>query len=105
MPMILHTIMIYHNNHIRDLDIQTSTFDSVLLKVFAFADDVTVVCRNHQQDIQAIFSEYERLTRLSGLTLNAEKTEILNCSQGAIASSNKVKDYSLHQCYRPSQQI
>ena len=81
---------IYYNEDIRGLDILTSNFDTVLLKAFAFADDVTVVYRDHQQDIQAIFSEYEWLTRLSSLTQNADKTEILNCTQGDLATTNKV---------------
>jgi exonuclease III len=49
-----------------------------LQKVLAYADDITVITAATQESIQAIFSQYEMLTNLSGLTLNAEKTEIIN---------------------------
>ena len=45
--------------------------------VYGFADDVTVVAENNDQCVQAIFSEYETFSRVSGLLLNADKTEIL----------------------------
>ena len=51
--------------------------NSNLPKTYAYADDVNCVTKNNQSCIQQIFKEYERLTKLSGLTLNAEKTEIL----------------------------
>jgi hypothetical protein len=46
--------------------------------VTAYADDITVITKPNQTSIQAIFDQYEKLTKLSGLTLNAEKTEIIN---------------------------
>ena len=51
--------------------------DSELPKVYAYADDVSSVIRNSPGGTQALFNEYERLTRKSGLELNADKTEIL----------------------------
>ena len=50
---------------------------SSLPKSYAYADDVNCVTKNKLSCIQAIFKEYERLTKLSGLTLNADKTEVL----------------------------
>jgi hypothetical protein len=47
------------------------------LKAAAYADDISVICEKDNNSIQNVFYEYERLTRLSGLELNAEKTEIL----------------------------
>ena len=47
------------------------------LKAAAYADDISVICENENNSIQMVFNEYERLTRLSGLELNADKTEIL----------------------------
>jgi hypothetical protein len=44
-------------------------------KVVAYADDVTVVTHNENQSVGAIFTEYNRLTKASGLMLNADKTE------------------------------
>jgi hypothetical protein len=46
-------------------------------KAAAYADDISVICRNSQESIQQVFNEYSRLTKRSGLELNAEKTEIL----------------------------
>jgi hypothetical protein len=46
-------------------------------KACGFADDISIICRDDQESINEIFLEYQRLTNKSGLTLNAEKTEIL----------------------------
>ena len=46
-------------------------------KAAAYADDISVVCNNSQDSIQQVFNEYSRLTKWSGLELNADKTEIL----------------------------
>jgi len=48
------------------------------IKVLAYADDITIITESNQECIQGIFSQYERLTDLSGLELNADKTEILD---------------------------
>jgi exonuclease III len=47
-------------------------------KASGFADDISVACMNDSESVNNIFAEYQRLTNLSGLTLNADKTEILN---------------------------
>ena len=61
--------------------IYSQELNSNLPKVYAYADDVNCVTQNNLISIQKIFDEYARLTKLSGLQLNAEKTEILNlCS-------------------------
>ena len=44
---------------------------------YAFADDVNVLIQNSPEGLQEIFNEYGRLTRASGLELNADKTEIM----------------------------
>ena len=48
-----------------------------LPKSLAYADDLTCIIVNNDSSVQAVFNEYGRLTRLSGLQLNADKTEIL----------------------------
>ena len=53
-----------------------------LHKCSGFADDITIVCKNKKSSVENIFKEYERLTRLSGLELNADKTEILRLGKG-----------------------
>ena len=52
---------IYHNDSLRGLKIATSPTISVIPTVLVWADDVTVVCRNHKHDIDAIFTDYEKL--------------------------------------------
>ena len=64
------------NDRIKGLSIPTDGQESIEIKVLAYADDVAVVCKN--RDLQPIFTEYERLSKISGLELNAEKTEVLN---------------------------
>jgi hypothetical protein len=44
-------------------------------KLVAYADDITVITKNKADCINEIFTEYARLTRASGLRLNADKTE------------------------------
>ena len=64
------------NPEIEGLSIPGGPREILELKVFSYADDVSVVCRNGS--LQPIFSEYERFSRISGLTLNADKTEVFN---------------------------
>ena len=51
------------------------------MKTVAYADDIAVVTANTDEATQEIFREYDRLTTCSGLTLNADKTEIINLSK------------------------
>ena len=46
-------------------------------KAWSYSDEIEIDCQIYFQSIQEVFWEYERLTRKSGLELNAEKTEIL----------------------------
>jgi len=46
-------------------------------KILAYADDVTCIT-DSKRGLREIFKEYERLSRASGLILNADKTEILD---------------------------
>ena len=85
---------------------------SILFKAGAYADDVSVICKNLTKSIQGVFYEYERLTKRSGLELNADKTEILrlNCNDEqkirvkylgntfSITTVNKLKICGLHFC-------
>ena len=63
-------------DQIEGLLVPTSQHELEEIKVLAYADDVTVICPNGV--LQPIFYEYERLSKLSGLVLNADKTEIFN---------------------------
>lgn len=59
-------------------NVNSTLLQAELPKVAAYADDVSCLTQNNQVAVQEIFNEYARLTNLSGLELNADKTEILN---------------------------
>jgi len=44
-------------------------------KIIGYADDVTIITENTNNSVKQIFHEYEKLTKASGLKLNADKTE------------------------------
>ena len=74
------------NANIRGLSIPSDDNDSIEIKVLAYADDVAIICKN--RNLQPIFTEYERLSRRSGLELNADKTEIFNFINSNNVSNN-----------------
>ena len=51
------------------------------VKTLAYADDIAVITKNCDTAAGSVFYEYSRLTKCSGLMLNADKTEILNLSE------------------------
>ena len=57
--------------------LQSVTVNGALPKAYAYADDVNCTIVDSDKSLQCLFKEYERLTSLSGLELNANKTEIL----------------------------
>jgi exonuclease III len=65
------------NKNMNIKQIKIGRRNNISFKAAAYADDISVICENSQECIQQVFNEYERLTKRSGLELNAEKTEIL----------------------------
>ena len=57
--------------------LNSQTLNASFPKTFAYADDVCGIVKDDGRSVQAIFKEYERLTSLSGLELNADKTELM----------------------------
>jgi len=47
------------------------------VKASGYADDIAIICKNDLESIMEVFKEYEKLTIMSGLELNADKTEFL----------------------------
>jgi exonuclease III len=78
---------IENNERIRPLELEVNNNESVRIKSIAYADDITIVCKN-SNGIQFIFDEYEKLSRYSGLILNADKTEIFNFKQNSNTVNN-----------------
>jgi hypothetical protein len=66
------------NKKIEPITFQSKLTHTVVKhKASGYADDIAIVCRNKLGSVQEVFFEYERLTKKSGLELNADKTEIL----------------------------
>jgi hypothetical protein len=66
------------DNEIKIIELQTNISKKyVNYKTGAFADDIGVLCKGEPASVQKVFTQYERLSRRSGLVLNADKTEIL----------------------------
>jgi len=67
-----------------NLNIKTITFKSPINenqtqnKTHGFADDVATTIKNCSKSLNELFKEYEKFTKISGITLNAEKTEIIS---------------------------
>jgi exonuclease III len=72
---------------IKGIDIRNNT-EIIKFKSAAFADDVSVICKNEKNSIQGVFDEYNRLTTRSGLELNADKTEILRLNNADLETFN-----------------
>ena len=67
------------NNLIENISVRK--LNKTLPKAYAYADDVSAVCKNSYEAVRAIFHEYSRMSKLSGLVLNADKTEILRVNK------------------------
>jgi hypothetical protein len=66
------------NENIEGIQLKSKLTNTIgIFKCSGYADDITIICKNTRGSINAIFGEYERLTNISGLELNADKTEIL----------------------------
>jgi hypothetical protein len=102
---------INQNKRIKSIKIKIRGSDEINHKACGFADDISVLCQNDIESIKEIFNEYQRLTNKSGLTLNADKTEILNiaCESGvydiryendniSIESVDKLKICGIYYC-------
>ncbi len=60
--------------------ISSATLQFQWPKVLGYADDITCLVKNNQQSKQAVFTEYEKFSKKSGLILNADKTEMYDFS-------------------------
>ena len=72
---------IEENNDIKA--VRSAALNIEIPKAFAYADDVNLVSQNDRNSVKEIFKEYERLTKASGLMLNADKTEIMRLSKNS----------------------
>jgi hypothetical protein len=83
------------NENIEGINLTSKiTRNATTIKCSGYADDIAIVCKNSLRNVQEIFREYERLTRLSGLELNADKTEILRIG----VNKNSILTISVKYC-------
>ncbi len=81
---------IMHNDHVRQI---TSTkIHFTWPKLISYADDITIITENNTHCVNAIFAEYNKLTKASGLKLNAEKTEKFNITSRNIVGAENVQN-------------
>ena len=84
----------------QDIDpIFSTNLQADLPKALAYADDVSCVIKDNPASIQGVFNEYERLSKLSGLQLNADKTEFLLLDKIAEPENRRITFDYLHQVY------
>ena len=77
------------NKKIKSIALETKITKKVVChKASGYADDISIVCRGDNESVQMVFDEYQRLTDRSGLTLNADKTEILRLDGGDLRNYN-----------------
>ena len=67
------------NQEIESIPIPRSNYSNIKVsgKVAGFADDIGLAVKNNQSTINAIFRDYALFSKLSGIELNIDKTEIL----------------------------
>jgi hypothetical protein len=72
--------------------------DETHTNAFGHADDISNLCNDDPVSIQEIFTEYEKLSKLSNLTLNADKTEIVQFLNNKNTNTNQIarSDYPIH---------
>ena len=59
-------------------DTSISAISDKIPKVLAYADVITCITKPNETNLEKIFRHYDKLTEVSGLKLNADKTEIIS---------------------------
>jgi len=83
------------NPNIKPVPIPRSRFSnlSITNKISGFADDIGLAINNDQRSINSVFEDYSLFSRLSGIELNIDKTEVLKLNND---SAQLI--YSLQMC-------
>ena len=79
------------DNNVNIGSIDSLTLGAELPKVYAYADDVNGTIKDTELSLENVFLEYERLSKLSGLELNADKTEVMRLGRDPAPKAYKVK--------------
>ena len=76
--------------------------DYLIPKTIAYADDIACIVTPDEINIKKVFKHYEDLTNISGLKLNADKTEIL---QKNLTMRYDISYNGGHVCIKPVKEI
>ena len=74
--------------------------DHIIPKIVAYADDIACIIEPNQSTLQSIFSHYQNMSNVSGLNLNADKTELI-CHKNVERSfevSYNLKTFKIKPC-------
>ena len=88
-------------NITHDSDIKGVEFGGVEIpKILSYADDVACIIDPNVTNLQKIFSHYQDMTDMSGLKLNADKTELIRWASNDNSYEIKYKDqtFTLAPC-------
>ena len=76
---------IHSNRGIEGMLVPINHAEEIEIKTLSYADDVTIICKN--SSLQPLFLDYENFSMISGLTLNADKTEVFNLTDSPLVLS------------------
>ena len=65
--------------------LESRRYDIVFPKCIGYADDVSILTTNSINCVRETIKEYEKFTKISGLQLNADKTEIFKLDNRFVA--------------------
>ncbi|MCE2674445.1 MAG: hypothetical protein LW635_12790, partial [Microcystis sp. 53598_E5] len=73
------------NTNIKSVPVPRAIYSNIKIegKVGGFADDIGLAVKNDQNTINEIFNDYKIFSKLSGIELNVDKTEILKMNQNS----------------------
>ena len=91
------------NPNIRSL--RSNLVAANLPKTYSYADDVSCTICSDETSVRQLFKEYERLTRMSGLELNADKTEIMPIGNNLDARTFNVSYLNQNYEVRTSEEV
>jgi len=74
------------NPNIKDVQVRPSRYSDIKInnKISDFADDIGVAINRDRNSIEKVFKDYNIFSKLSGIELNLDKTELLNLRQNTI---------------------
>ena len=75
--MCMEPLIANIENNVDIAPLHSARLRSNLPKAYTYADDLNCTIKNSRAGLQAVFDEYTKLTKIAGLELNADKTEVM----------------------------